>query len=307
MSFLTKWQKCNAFLSCRQASSCKPQSFTTHPRLRMKLWPPRFFPLHLLSKYARTLPIRKMSNFSEENKIVTPVSGIAGVVFDMDGTLVKPCIDFADMRKRIYDIADSDSLLEGNTDRGDVLELYQMLSPSGKIRADEVFSDIERKAIIDMKLMDGAGELCKYLDSKKIRRAVLTRNVCAGIDAMHDILWEEASVTEFYPAVSRNTKGKDGKTLSSKPAPDGILHICNIWKCSPQQVIMVGDSSADDIAAASRANCAEKVLIRMDGKDLDNNSGDRGPISDKDKVERQPSLVVSSLGQLLNELKIADS
>jgi len=245
-----------------------------------------------------------MHDLSVTESAIIPVHGISGVIFDMDGTLVKPCIDFADMRKRIYDIADSDPFLTGNSDRGDVLELYENFSPSGKILGKEVFDDIERRAIGNMELMDGASELCKYLDSKRIRRAVLTRNVCAGIDAMHDILWKEASVKEFYPAVSRNTKGEDGSPLGSKPAPDGILHICNIWNCSPQEVIMVGDSTADDMVAASRANCAEKVLLQMDRKELDNSSGAGDPVTDEDIAERQPSLVVSSLGQLLEELKL---
>ena len=67
---------------------------------------------------------------------------------------------------------------------------------------------------------------------------------------------------------------------------------------------MVGDSTADDMVAASRANCAEKVLLQMDRKELDNSSGAGYPVTDEDIAERQPSLVVSSLGQLLEELKL---
>mmetsp|Transcript_5825 Transcript_5825/g.6773 ORF Transcript_5825/g.6773 Transcript_5825/m.6773 type:complete len:343 (+) Transcript_5825:114-1142(+) len=259
----------------------------------------------------RNLSVRKLSSSnspeSSSTKWTTTPSNekITGVIFDMDGTLIKPCIDFADMRKRIYDIADTDPFLSGNSDRGDVLELYALLSPAGQIRATEVFSDIEQKANDEMTLMDGASELCNYLDSRGIKRAVLTRNVDKSIGVMHNLLWKEASVPEFTPAVSRDTKGKDGiTTLASKPSPDGIRHICDSWNCTPQTVIMVGDSSADDMVAASRANCAAKVLLQMNGMELDNNSGGKGPVTDEEMVERQPSLVVSSLGQLLEELKI---
>lgn len=265
--------------------------------------------LHVLGKhqkpYAKIPSVRKIYNPSATELSTLPAQhGIAGVIFDMDGTLVKPCIDFADMRRRIYDIADSDPFLKGNSDRGDVLKLYETFSPSGKIEAKEVFDDIERRAIGAMELMDGVGELCEYLDSKGLRRAVLTRNVRAGIDAMHDILHKEASVKNFHPAVSRNTKGEDGGTLASKPAPDGILHICGVWNCDPCRVIMVGDSSADDIAAASRAGCAERVLLRTEEGEMDNDSGAGDPVTDADIVERQPSMVVSSMGQLLEELKL---
>lgn len=231
---------------------------------------------------------------------------IKGVIFDMDGTLTKHCIDFHDLRKRIYDIADSDIELLNTPEsmrRGDVLQLYQHFSEDGQMKAKAVFDDIETKAIRDMTLTEGVGDLCQYLDSFGIKRAVLTRNVLRSVNAMHGKIWEESGVTEFFPVVCRETLALDGvSTIKSKPSPDAIFHICNVWDCSPQDVIMIGDSDADDIVAASRAGCGGRILLTLDGHRTDTDCGGGGPNDDIERLEREPSLVIQSLRELMEIL-----
>jgi HAD superfamily hydrolase (TIGR01549 family) len=220
---------------------------------------------------------------------------IKGVIFDMDGTLVKPCIDFPDMRRRIYDVASEDLSLA--VTEGCILELVTQLSEQGQERCKEVFQDIEAKAIRDMAFMDGLNELLVFLDENKIRRAVLTRNVQNSIVAMHERLrdWHDVT-TPFEPAVARDTTRPEQDTLiTAKPAPDGILYICNQWQCDPSQVIMVGDSDKDDIVAAYRAGCGASVLLMDPQKVHDNNSGND---HDSDLVERTPTVQLDSLVQL---------
>jgi phosphoglycolate phosphatase-like HAD superfamily hydrolase len=131
---------------------------------------------------------------------------------------------------------------------------------------------------------------------------------------MHKMLWDTHSVKEFYPSVSRDTTmsgsslDEEKKPLPSKPSPEPIFHICNVWGCSPEQVIMVGDSAADDITAAYRANCGGRVLLRYNGKELDNDAGGGGGVgrkgvTEKERQEREPTLVIENLGQLLEILK----
>lgn len=240
-----------------------------------------------------------------------PLKCIKGVIFDMDGTLIKHCIDFNDMRKRIYQIADHDEKLKNaheSNRRGDVLKLYHYFSEEGQIKAKAVFDDIETKAIHDMTLMEGVREISQFLDSNGIKRAVLTRNVLRSVDAMHEKLWGVTGVVggvrEFFPIVCRETLALDGvSTIPSKPSPDAIFHICNVWNCSPEDVIMVGDSDADDIVAASRAGCGGKVLLRLDGQNEDNDAGGGGPKDDDEKKEREPSFIIHSLHDLLDGLK----
>eukprot|EP00568_Trieres_chinensis_P000443 CAMPEP_0183309732 /NCGR_PEP_ID=MMETSP0160_2-20130417/25513_1 /TAXON_ID=2839 ORGANISM="Odontella Sinensis, Strain Grunow 1884" /NCGR_SAMPLE_ID=MMETSP0160_2 /ASSEMBLY_ACC=CAM_ASM_000250 /LENGTH=247 /DNA_ID=CAMNT_0025473801 /DNA_START=27 /DNA_END=767 /DNA_ORIENTATION=- len=164
-------------------------------------------------------------------------SRIKGVIFDMDGTITKHCIDFADMRLRIYSVADEYMGPECYSEEC-VLELYQKFPPEGQAVAKDVFNDIEEKAIKDMSFQDGLADLCRHLDERGLRRAVLTRNVARSVDAMHDLLLETEGLGPFYPVVSRDTtrwceQRNEEVLVEAKPAPDGILHICSLWGCDP--------------------------------------------------------------------------
>jgi phosphoglycolate phosphatase-like HAD superfamily hydrolase len=138
--------------------------------------------------------------------------------------------------------------------------------------------------------MNGMIPLCEWLDSQNIQRAVLTRNVERSVDALHDKL----PVKPFEPAVARNTLHPVHQhNISPKPHPDAIHYICQSWKCSPSQVIMVGDSLKDDVVAANRAGCTS-VFLNM-GKD--NCSGNEGTST---LEEREPTVTVTSLEELLD-------
>ena len=195
---------------------------------------------------------------SDENNPLPSPNDLVGIVFDMDGTITKHAIDFAELRRRIYDIADDDCL---EHDGECVLALAERMSPEGKQRAQEVFADIEDKAIQDMAFMDGLADLCKYIDESGLKRAILTRNVRRSVDALHDKLQKDEDIAGFSPALARDSVCEEGNPIPPKPAPDAILHICSSWGCEPRNVIMVGDSPADDIVAGYRAGCGAHVLL----------------------------------------------
>ena len=226
-----------------------------------------------------------------------PLTNIEGVIFDMDGTITQHCIDFSDMRRRIYAIADDDFGGSDQHNRGCVLALAEKMSAPGQRRAQDVFADIEQKAIENMQFMDGLPDVCRYLDGKGIRRAVLTRNVRRSVDAMHDRLNSWEGVGPFYPAVARDST-VDGGPIPPKPAPDAILHICSVWGCEPSEVIMVGDSAADDIVAGSRARCGGRVLLKEGGVTRDNDIGGGVPMDEEEMLARRPTHTISSLTQL---------
>lgn len=206
----------------------------------------------------------------------------------MDGTLVKPCIDFGEMRRRIYSVASRD--LDKCIKEGCVLELAETLSETGREQANRILHEIESDAIERMQVMDGMMELCAWLDENGMERGLLTRNVERSVEAFHDKI--RPALKPFSPAVARNTQHPlSEETILPKPHPDAIHYICEHWGCLPSEVIMVGDSLKDDVVAANRAGCIS-VFLDM-GKD--NCSGNEETSS---KEEREPSLTVSSLSEL---------
>ena len=207
----------------------------------------------------------------------------------MDGTLVRPVIDFGDMRRRIYSVGSRDFNTTINS--GCVLELTERLSPGAQQEATRILQEIEQDAIDRMAFMDGMMDLCRWLDECNLKRAVLTRNVERSVDALHDKLIP-SKLAPFDPAVARNTRDPHSQiNIAPKPHPDAIHYICERWNCSPQQVIMVGDSLKDDVVAANRAGCAS-VFLDMGKDNCSGNDEDSRP------EEREPTLAVSSLAEL---------
>lgn len=256
-----------------------------------------------LEKHASPL-IPELNNASRSiSSVVLPPSPI-GVIFDMDGTLVKHSIDFADMWRRIYQVVDADPIGK-NLERDCVLAMPQRLTNEGQRRCYEIFADIEQRAIKDMELQDGGAELVRFLIDSGLKTAVLTRNIERNVLHMKDLYKNEIKIDDenemiFVPIVARNTKGSpdDDEPLRQKPHPDGIFHICELWGCDPCQVIFVGDSANDDISAANRAGCGGAVLLRQDGGQLDTDSGYAVGDSELDVMDRTPSLCVESLSEL---------
>ena len=215
------------------------------------------------------------------------------------------------MRRRIYEVADQDSIGK-DLERDCVLTLADCLSPEGRDECSLIFNDIEKKAINDMKLMHGGAELMHFLAENGLNRAVLTRNLEKNVPFMVDLYREEMKefvVAQqehmleqiFHPVVARDTKSHpdSDEPLKAKPFPDGILHICKVWGCDPSEVIMVGDSANDDMAAANRAGCGGAVLLtQLGGGSLDTDSGYDAGDSEEEVLLRTPSLRVESLLEL---------
>lgn len=99
-----------------------------------------------------------------------------GVIFDMDGTLIRHSIDFADVRRQIYNVADSDPIGK-HLERTCVLTLAKQLSAEGQIKAKEIIADTVKRALEDMELMPGGAELLSFLRENNLKRAVLTTYV----------------------------------------------------------------------------------------------------------------------------------
>lgn len=162
-----------------------------------------------------------------------------GVIFDMDGTLIEPAIDFARLREAV-------GILEG-----DILHALAQMSASARERAAQIIESIEAEAALKMTLRPGALELLSWLRAHHIPSAIVTRNLRARVDQLHELLGEH----RFEPVLDRSY-------WPPKPHPASILHIISGWGHSPSSTWMVGDSSHD--LHAAKAAMVKGVLVRHD-------------------------------------------
>jgi len=178
----------------------------------------------------------------------------------------------------------------------DILEHIQSLSTvidstesesqtSPRIRAVEAIRNIERKAMTEQIPQPGLVELMDYLDQRKIRKALCTRNF--PMPVMH-LLTSFLPGHEFDPIITRETAG-----IQPKPSPEGLWRIAEKWgiwnetinernsktinplrdedpatlakKVLGAGLIMVGDS-VDDMAAGRRAGSATVLLRNEDNE-----------------------------------------
>jgi HAD superfamily hydrolase (TIGR01549 family) len=196
-----------------------------------------------------------------------PLRVIRGVVFDMDGTLTVPCIDFAEMRRR------------AGVTEGDILTVIDAWPADRRTKAYAAIAEIEEEALQNMKIMPGAAELCSLLDSAQVPRALVTRNVLSSVDFFHSTHF---NLPPFFPALSR-------EYTPYKPDPASLLHIADHWGVKGTELVMIGDSAKDDVVCANRAG-ALSILLDIDGT----YSGLEDP---KLAGEMQPTFIVKSLNE----------
>jgi HAD superfamily hydrolase (TIGR01549 family) len=166
---------------------------------------------------------------------------IRGVIFDMDGTITAPFLDFV----RVKD--------EAGIGDVDVLEYLATALGAEYERVHAILTRFEEAGVADAKLNRGARELLAFLAGKRIPTALLTRNTRRSVDGVCKKL-----NLKFDIAITR----EDGPP---KPAPEPIWEIARRWGVKPGEVLMVGDYKWDVLCAKNAgAPCA--LLINGDGE-----------------------------------------
>ena len=189
---------------------------------------------------------------------------IKGVVFDMDGTLTVPCIDFQEMRRRV------------GVEEGDILHVIHGWSEEKQEEAFRKIAEIEEEALEKLQVMPGAVELCSTLDEKRTPRALVTRNVSSSVKFFHDTAFP---LPPFHPSISREWK-------PYKPDPASLHHIAECWSVGSDELVMIGDSAKDDVVCG---NAAGAVTILLD---------ERGVYKSRDDpslLNARPDFIVNSL------------
>jgi HAD superfamily hydrolase (TIGR01509 family) len=183
------------------------------------------------------------------------------VIFDMDGTLTEPLLDFDAIRAEI-------GLRPGLP----ILEQLAAGDDALRARGEEIMRRHERDAIANATLADGCVELLARLEERRIPAAILTRNIREVVET-----FQRKFSLRFVAIYTR----EDGPP---KPSPAGALALCAAMGAAPAQTLAVGDFKFD-ILAGRRAGCRTALVCPTAPDDL----ADWGP----------PDLVVRSLRELL--------
>ena len=95
-----------------------------------------------------------MTHFSSDGK-----ARLRGVVFDMDGTLTVPVIDFTAMYIAVLGEEEFASVKANNPSGIDILHYIETLSPEKQQKAYETIADFESQALDRLQIMPGVFSL----------------------------------------------------------------------------------------------------------------------------------------------------
>ncbi len=167
-------------------------------------------------------------------KTITPQA----VIFDMDGTLTQPAIDFDRLRAEI------------GIESGTILEALETMTDDERARAHDIIEEHERVTARDSELQDGVHEVLEFLRAGSIRIAIATRNSRPSVQTVLD---------KHQLQVDHIHTREDGPV---KPSPQPVLDICEYFQIAPESSWMVGDY-VYDIQSGNAAG-ATTVLFAAD-------------------------------------------
>ena len=147
---------------------------------------------------------------------------LKGAIFDMDGTITVPYIDWKTLREKI-----------GATPGQTILEHIESLPPDRSVWANDQLLQAELAAAQNADANDGIVDLVDDLRSKGLRLAVVTNN---HREAMQTVLRRYS--LRFDAALSR----EDGEI---KPSGDLIEKALKALELSADEAIVIGDGRYD--------------------------------------------------------------
>lgn len=159
----------------------------------------------------------------------------AAVIFDLDGTLTRPYLNFDAIRAEI------------GIASGPILEALDTMSREDRRAAEVIVERHEWEAARNSALYDGARELLLECRRREHATAILTRNARTIVDLVlskHDLSVDAIRTRE------------DG---AIKPSPEPVLSICRELAVDPKASWMVGDFLFDILSGKSAG--ARTVLM----------------------------------------------
>lgn len=184
---------------------------------------------------------------------------LRGVVFDMDGTLTAPNLDFGEMYRRCgVDLSQ------------DILEAVAKMPADQAQRATSIIEEMEEEGRRTLQLMPGALEMSYWLQAHQIPTAIVTRNTFKTCQVLNGLL-----PLKFDVVISRDMDHPP------KPHPDALNAIAGRWNIDlPNDgILMVGDSPANDIVFGKTAG-VRTALLDTGRRYMENSSGKSSEAAD---------------------------
>ena len=163
---------------------------------------------------------------------------IKAIIFDLDGTLTEPMLDFSRIREEIG--------LDANS--GDILSEIKAMDSDQCRRAHTILERHEQYAAQHSQLNDGVPELLTELRRRRLPVGLLTRNTRKNtmlVARRHQL---------FFDAVFDRDDGP------VKPDSYGVLKLCKQFGALPAETLVVGDFLHDLLSARSAGAIA--VLLK---------------------------------------------
>lgn len=140
-----------------------------------------------------------------------------GLIFDMDGTLTVPAIDFISVRREL-------GILEG-----DLVPIIDAWPEERRNWAWQLIEKYEDDVRSKTKLQPGVHDALVKFQRAGIKLGILTRNSRLGVDALLNIL-----DIEFDAILTRDH-------THIKPAPEPVWEITKSWNITAEEALVIGD------------------------------------------------------------------
>lgn len=147
---------------------------------------------------------------------------IRGIIFDFDGTITRPFFDFGLIKDEIG--MPRDML---------IIEFLKDKDEDFKRRAEEILNKWEEKAAQKAVLNDHIPELLQFLETKKIKTAVLTRNKRTSVD----------TVSKKFNLAFDYIDTRENEPI--KPHPEAMKRVISRLQIDPGGILTIGDFEHD--------------------------------------------------------------
>lgn len=151
------------------------------------------------------------------------------VIFDMDGTLTRPNLDFDRIREEIGLRPEDEPILEA----------VRRMSLEDRARSEAILEKHEDEAAAASQLQTGAAEVVSAVRSAGIPAVLMTRNSLRSVK-----MFNQRHGIEFDLVWTRD----DGPM---KPSPEPVLQICRRFDVNPSDAWVVGDFHYDILCGAA--------------------------------------------------------